>query len=283
VRKERAKRTKLFVEKKGLDRVLGWRGRLGRFGERLFGGRRLGGQTARRRRHSDASEPVGLEGERREFKMKNLGDIESARGERRDGDRDRDREAESFFDAYNYSIRSRSLVPSNLPSLDGRVEVSKRGKVEKRYRQHPDYDADSEHRISRTSLYSEMTGEPRRGPEPRQPVKFMDGIKTKKSTEGNRLKSTTLLGSRFSASTIVSTIGSSKFPPAVPEGELIPVPPLPTEAQVYADRVKPRLLGSGGGGLNGERGLEPSHTGGSLTTNESGLSSRNPFKHLVQG
>lgn len=227
-RKQRAKRTAMFASAKNLGDRSGWRWRLVRFGERLFGHK------------ASRSADVGRRGHEDDMKLTQLRDAEEAR---------HTLDVEHFIDAYDYSTKSRSSkVPSALPSLGGGGGGDRRAR---------DLRVES-NRMSKNSLFSELTGTPRQTAEPRQPVKD-------------------LMASRFS----ISTIGSSKFPPPprVPEGELIPVPPLPTEAQVYANAIKPGLAAVAP--TRGAYWLEPTHTGSSSSSSSSqqaGLSSRNPFR-----
>ncbi|TFK64336.1 hypothetical protein BDN72DRAFT_963270 [Pluteus cervinus] len=314
-KKQRKQRTKMFVEKKGLDRGqgMGWRWRLGRLFSR--NNKTTGDAAASNKNKKDKSKERRLsQASRRsstrpgvadgEYKMRNLGrDVEAGGGDWDEEEgrmEERDRDAESFFDKYDYSTKARSsMAPSSLPPLGGTSRSRQRSQRSDTRNQKPrfaetarvyqarDYDEDidedeedyqTEHKVSRTSMYSEMTGIPRRGPEPRQPVKDVGAasitsthVKLVRPGTGNsngngsgKGKNTNLLlNSRFS----VSTIGSSRFPTGIPEGDLIDIPPVPTEAQAYALATRPDLATLGP--------LEPTHTG---STNKSGLSSRNPFR-----
>lgn len=101
-----------------------------------------------------------------------------------------------------------------------------------------DYESDRSHRLSGRSIYSEVTGLPQRGPEPRQPVK------------------TNPLKSRFSS----TTVGSSVYKkPNLTRRE--PFSPKQTDAEMYAASIR----------------LTPHATGGSYTATNAG-GSRNPFR-----
>lgn len=212
-RKKRAKRTAMFANAKRLDQPHGWRWRLVRFGERLFGHKRS------RVVPVPAYEPEHV-------RMEKLRGAEEAR-EGRDMDK--------FLDAYDYSRAGSSRGPSPLPSL--------RNYERERADQRPMRSSGIS--MSNDSLYSHITGLPRTGPEPRQPV---------------RANPRDLLPSRFSATTVSN--GS-------PEPSPQPVPTFaeefrpPTPAQEYARLVtlnqptEPR----------GEYWVQPTNTGGSNSYN----------------
>lgn len=101
-------------------------------------------------------------------------------------------------------------------------------------------------RLSGPSLYSQVTGIPRHIPDTRQPVKK------------NQMES------RFSSSTFGSSVYSSR---SHRERELVPPPKPASEAEAYANAVKPSLATSPP--AQGSYWLVPANTGGS---------SRNPFR-----
>ncbi|KAI6037038.1 growth factor receptor domain-containing protein [Pisolithus microcarpus] len=138
-----------------------------------------------------------------------------------------DRELEKLIGAYEYSRAGSSRGPSPLPSLHDR-------------KSHGPHDYDS-HRLSRESLYSQVTGMPRNGPEPRQPVKSNP------------------LTSRFSTTTVGSSVCKK---PSILKRELTPRKPPPTDAEAYATSVRDVADGSG------SYWVTPVNTGGS----------RNPFR-----
>jgi hypothetical protein len=110
----------------------------------------------------------------------------------------------------------------------------------KRRGSHDYSDAHSSPRLSTGSMYSQVTGMPRTGPEPRQPVK------------------TNPLTSRFST----TTLGSSVYKkPSVSKRELTPHTP-PTDAEAYAASVRQSLE------PDTSHWITPTNTGGS----------RNPFR-----
>lgn len=156
--------------------------------------------------------------------------------------REEDMDLDQFIGAYDHSTKAesrRSGTPSSMPSLgDGQQSRDR-----KRRRQ-----VDVDERLSvGHSLYSEITGQPRQGPEPRQPVKR------------------DMLSSRFSA----TTLGSSAFsvsPPSRPAGSE------PTEAEAYAMAVRPALAASPPLGKE-VRFVTPTNTG------DSEAMSKNPFRH----
>ncbi|KAJ7491081.1 insulin-like growth factor binding protein [Mycena latifolia] len=141
-------------------------------------------------------------------------------------------------------------APSTLPSLDGRRERER------------DPRAAVAEQVARASMYSEVTGVPRNAPEPRQPV------------------SKTLL-SRYPSS--ASSAGRSYMYDSSLDAQLVdvdvPAPTGPSEAQVYADAVRPGLAASPP--TRGAYWLEPTRTGtsaGWIEPNRTGTSSNNPFR-----
>ena len=105
-----------------------------------------------------------------------------------------------------------------------------------------DHESDRSHRLSGRSLYSEVTGMPPHGPEPRQPVK------------------TNPLTSRFSS----TTLGSSMYKkPSLTRREPFSPVELQTDAEAYAASVRMTPFATGGSCL-----VTATNTGGS----------RNPFR-----
>ncbi|KAF8894822.1 hypothetical protein BD779DRAFT_865614 [Infundibulicybe gibba] len=138
-RKQRAKRTAMFASAKQLDQK-GWRWRLVRFGEKLFG------HSASKQVHPASVPDLERGGD---IKMRAMHfDSASAR---------HTIEMEKFIDAYDYSRSSRA--PSSLPSLNDH-----RARDMRHLPSHSN-------RLSGHSMFSEVTGMPRHTPEPRQPVK----------------------------------------------------------------------------------------------------------------
>jgi hypothetical protein len=167
-RNARAKQTAKFATAKSLNRKDNWRWRLVRFGEKLFG--------------HNKSTRVPEESE--DIKLMKMRDAEEARHER---------EMEKLVGTYEYSrAGSRSSRgPSTLPSLHDHS--------------HHRRDSQGSATLSAESLYSQVTGMPRRMPEPRQPLKHGE-----------------LPKSRFSLSTFTSSnySGKRKAPPPVTDAEL---------------------------------------------------------------
>jgi len=138
-----------------------------------------------------------------------------------------DRELDKLIGAYEYSRAGSNGAPSVFDHKHGES-----------------HDNDSYH-SPRGSMYSQMTGMPLRGPEPRQPVK------------------TNPLTSRFSTSTLGSSVYKKK-PSALSRR---PSPPrLETDAQAYAASVQQSAQSTGGSSW-----VTPTNTGGS----------RNPFRTLA--
>jgi hypothetical protein len=178
-RRIRAKHTARFASVKALDRKDNWRWRLVRFGERLFG------HKASTRVVEDSDD----------IKLMKMRAAEEARHEH---------EMEKLVGAYEYS-RSGTRSSRGPPTV---VSVH-------------DHHHDSRDSVtlSADSIYSQVTGMPRRLPEPRQPLKNVD-----------------LPKSRFS----LSTLGSSTH-----YGKRKPPPPV-TDAAAYAQAVRMEKTSTGG-------------------------------------
>lgn len=152
-RKQRAKRTEMFATTPGYNRARpsGWRWRLVRFGEKLFGHRR-----------SRRVPVVVVSGESEVMKLRTLRAAEEAR------DREHEEDMVKLIGDYNYPSRPSSPQPQQHHTRNGVAD------------RRPVSDASQ---LSAPSIYSQMTGMPRKAPEPRQPLRQKD------------------LTSRFSAST----------------------------------------------------------------------------------
>ncbi|KAI0933443.1 hypothetical protein AcV5_005588 [Taiwanofungus camphoratus] len=182
MRKKRAQATQVFASAKRLNQSHSWRWRLMRFGERLFG-------------HTPMQRWVVPE-ENDEVRLEKLRAAEEARY---------DRDMEKLIGSYEYSKAGSYRQPSPLPSLreyDGRQS-------NRREAPHHASNRLSAGSLSAGSLYTQVTGMPRRAPEPRQPVK----------------KGADMLPSRFSD----TTYGTSE--------EVFDPPKAPTPAQEYARSV----------------------------------------------
>lgn len=222
-RKQRAKRTAQFASKKNLNGPHGWRGRLIRFGERLFG---HGSSKKLQKTPGDAILPVAYktyDGTRsrptstlhslRDMKLKSAPTKMDAKPKKSADD-----DIDMFIDSYNHSAYTReSRAPSTLPGLEDRQRFQR---------------ANQRH-VERESIYSQVTGVQRHTPEPRQPVRRAASA-----------------ASRLSASSIGSEM--TRHAPAK-EGLLIDIddapprlPPLPLQ-----------MLGTGGSGSAGY-GIGPS-------------------------
>ncbi|KAG0706471.1 growth factor receptor domain-containing protein [Suillus ampliporus] len=194
-RKQRAKDTAAFASAKALPHKNNWRWRLVRFGERLFG--------HDRRQPRPETEEIAL------WKLR-------AAEEARHHD-----EMDKLVGAYGSSRSGSSRSPSPLPSL----------RPYKRRGSHDYSDAhSSSNSLSAGSMYSQMTGMPRTGPEPRQPVK------------------TNPLTSRFSS----TTLGSSVLKKPSPSKRGLTPPKPPTDAEAYAASVR-----------QSPHSIIPTNTGGS--------------------
>ncbi|KAJ7611693.1 insulin-like growth factor binding protein [Roridomyces roridus] len=220
-RKQRAKQTAAFAAAKQLGPKVSW---FVRFRRKLFGGHR----ASRRRQAADVAPPITHEDvESEAIKLMKMRNAEEARHHR-------EMEKLELFGAYEYehsrrlSRASSNHAPSTLPPLNG-----------------PQNNLADQ--VSRSSIYSQVTGMPRAAPEPRQPV----------NKALNRYPSS------------VSSAGRSyMFRAPAPEARLVDVDvpvvvPAATEAQVYAQAVRPGL------GNGGTYWLEPHRTG---------TSSNNPFR-----
>jgi len=252
-RKQREKQTKMFASAKKLDNPHGWRWRLAKFGERLFGRKKARPDAElpvayNHHHYHHNSRPQSIVSEReygQDIKMKKMPSSK---------DLSRRETVDDFIDAYNYSTHRTSRAPSTLPELDHGYDreytPSERQDYTKRLKKqlHP-----QQRRIEQEqeSLYSEVTGKQRLTPEPRQPLK--------------RELST---ASRFTR----SSVGSSAFAPmpsrnlnaTTREGLLVdlddqserrtPAAPLQmlstgnttpprTEAQAYMMSVRPNVTG----------------------------------------
>lgn len=217
-RKKRAKATVMFATAKRLHRPGGWRWRLVRFGEKLFGHNR--------------SHLVPVQ-QPQPMRMEKLRDVEEARDSR---------DMDKILDAYDYSRAGSSRAPSPLPSLHDYDREPIRT-TDTRLLQHKF----SEAALTNGSLYSQVTGIPPSGPQPRQPV---------------RNNARDLLPSRFSDSTS-SHASPQPSPPPVPN--LIDTSRPPTPAQEYARLVTLNTVNP-----QEQRGMywiQPTDTG----------NSRNPF------
>ena len=179
-RKKRAKRTAQFAIAKSLQPPRTWRGRLARFGERLFG-----------------YGPADAESE--EIKLMKLRNAEEARHHM---------EMEKLHQMGASSSLGKRKPPPSVPSVyeSGRDSLAVPSEVS--------------NRLSDGSLYSQVTGLPRRTPEPRQPMR----------------SNAELLPSRFSTSSTSLSRNSSTRTRELTSRSRTPSPT--TEAEAYAQSVQ---------------------------------------------
>ena len=216
-RRKRAQATALFASAKRLDRPGGWKHRLVRFGEKLFGHKR-----------SRIVSPYDVE----QVKMEKM---RSSEDEAR-----YDRDMDKLLESYEYSRAGSSRGPSPLPSLKDYEYHRERARQRL-----------SGASLTHDSIYSQVTGVPRRGPEPRQPVR----------------NARDLLPSRFSDVTSERSGPQASPPPRMEE--LLSSSRPPTPAQEFARQY---TLGQQQhqqplADTRGAYWVTPNHTG----------NSRNPF------
>ncbi|KAJ3810962.1 growth factor receptor domain-containing protein [Lentinula aff. lateritia] len=222
-RKQRAKRTKAFAKAKNLDQSTSWRWRLVRFGEKLFGHR------ASKRAHPEPTPDVNTGSDSEALKLMKLRNAEEARHHQ-------EMEKLMLISDYQYPPEKRSSYypPSVLPSL---YDVG-------HFRNHLHAVDSAANRLSGPSLYSQVTGVPRNGPEARQPVKK------------------DLITSRFSESSLNSSAKSRDL--TRPH----------TPAEQYAMDVRSDLLVDTSTPEHSSQHahwIQPTHTGATV-------SSKNPFR-----
>ena len=177
-RKQRANKTARFVSAKALDRKLNWRYKLLRFGERLFG-----------------HDTTGRDDEVEEIKLEKLRNAEEARHHA---------EMEKLMGLSNYKAGSARGPSSSSSSLHSSREDRR---IRDSLGVHSEFSRPNS--MSAGSLYSQVTGMPRRTPEPRQPVK----------------ENPDQLPSRFSLSTFSSSVH-------------LPKSSAPSEAESYAKAMR---------------------------------------------
>lgn len=238
-RKQREKRTKTFARVKKLDGPQqGWKWRLVRFGERLFGHKKKDQTDLPVAYYRDSTYSTKLPPVERDIKLRNLAPPKS---EAREPSTKRRETMDELISAYEYTINSRdSHAPSAVSSLDsrGKDEYTKRLKA----------------RIAQDSysLYSEVTGNQRLTPEPRQPLR-KDPVSMRSS-----------IGSSVFVPALTKKLGTAK------EGVLVEVddhqvaPALEsrsnlTDAQAYMMAVRPTGTGNGVSSQSQSSSLPPFH------------------------
>ncbi|KAH9890512.1 insulin-like growth factor binding protein [Cubamyces lactineus] len=234
MRKRRAAATANFAAAKNLNHSKGWRYRLVRFGERLFGHKK----SQRWMVPPEHEEDIRMEKLRAAEEARYGRDVEKLR---RESSMRTDRDLEKLIGSYEYSRAGSSRAPSPLPSLrdyDGDRHSHKASS------HGSDPRARVANDLAQESLYSQVTGQPRRAPEPRQPVR----------------NAADLLPSRFS-----NTTYSSWLTPDPTPGPQVHAAPTP--AQEYARSVTQLGAQPESPPQRGAYWLQPTSTGGS----------RNPF------
>lgn len=216
MRKRRAAATANFAAAKNLNHSRSWRYRLVRFGEKLFGHRK-GQRWMMPPEHGDIKMDKLRVAEEARFErdLEKTRIAEDTRHERdmarlRDSSLRHNREMEKFINSYEYTRAGSSRAPSPLPSLrdyDG-DRHSHKASSKGSDRGHITND------LAEQSLYSQVTGQPRKAPEPRQPIR----------------NPADLLPSRFSSPTTYSSW-------LTPDPPAMPVHSAPTPAQEYARSV----------------------------------------------
>lgn len=225
MRKKRAQQTAAFAAAKNIDKKGTWKFRLMRFGERLFGHAPTRMMNPVEEEEMQLMKMRNVEQERHLREMKKLGGPSSLPS------------YYDFKDQDDHDLRSSSSHsrPSSYYPPGSRA-----------------YQDDNRMSPSRSeSIYSQVTGMPRKTPDPRQPVKEMGTGLTAAPPLPN-------MGSRFSWTTQDTKSSRRRSP------ESLAPPPQATEAQEYVRRVRTP---------EGERGaywLEPTNTGASA--------SKNPFR-----
>lgn len=185
-KKQRAKKTILFAQGKGIDKarwkwgmiVAGWKALWTRKpkGEKPGKARKGEGELPIAYNHHEVTSrtrPVSVLSRTRskeEIKMGAIGRKASTSNRRRTRD---EGDLDSYIDAYDYSRRS-SSIHSNTPSdVDGYYASRNRANLDQKY------DRDRlrrevmrrERDLDENSMFSEITGSQRHTPEPRRPVK----------------------------------------------------------------------------------------------------------------
>ena len=153
-RKQRAKQTAMFASAKKLDGGNGWRWRLEQLRKRLFGKKKrafhaevlpMAYHDDPRRHDSFTDSSHSRISPSREVRLKKLRDMDTHTGN----------DLDKYIDHYEDTVHSRSTsrTPSTFSSIDDHYPVH------------------NPRRIERDSLYTEVTGNQRLTPEPRQPLR----------------------------------------------------------------------------------------------------------------
>jgi hypothetical protein len=267
-RRRRAQRTAAFAQAKDItpQGMSKWRWRLVQLGERVFGHKRNNAQT-----RGDI-ELGNTQEDRKLMQAKLLADAKH--------EQDMDKLIESYQRSLRRDWSRSSRAPTTKTKSTEKIERSDRSERSRHVYHHHhhhtqdllDLGSDSEggNRFSSGSLYSQVTGLPRRGPEAKQPVR------DQQFTDSSHLHAQQ--HSRFSGS---SWSSSSRSYYQRPE-DLAPPPSKLTEAQTYVDEIRPTLHAAGTTQKQNTLAVSTSwlthtHTGTSNVTAGSS-NSRNPFR-----
>jgi hypothetical protein len=250
-RKQRANKTAAFAKAKALDRRPGWKTRLVNFGERLFGHRKPWGKNRG---------PIALQHDNEEIRLRKLRAAEEA---------ERDSYVEKLLDSYEYP-RAGSDNGSTSPGTGRRSPKDRERLRSLRNLERQQSVASSLNSWNAPSIYSEVTGNPRRAPEPREPIKT-----SRRDRERRDM-------SRFSGTTHQSTTAPSDYQPSRHLRNLTPPRAAPTPAEEYASSMMTSTrqqspIAEPGEIPMGAYWLEPVPTG-MTTTSSNESASNNPFR-----
>jgi len=172
-RKQRANKTKQFATAKKLDDAKDWRQRLVRFGERLFGHtpkNRLAGH------HTYAADPRGYPGDTKRGDIA-LQDLEAQRRWRQDQERPPayhdDDDLDGIVGAYGYEPSVRSNPSEYTRFFNRQSHMDPSAELEREYNnlRRQKYRDEALESLASRSIYSQVTGAPKKAPEPRIPIK----------------------------------------------------------------------------------------------------------------
>ena len=172
-RKQRANKTKQFATAKKLDDAKDWRQRLVRFGERLFGHtpkNRLAGH------HTYAADPRGYPGDTKRGDIA-LQDLEAQRRWRQDQERlpayHDDDDLDGIVGAYGYEPSVRSNPSEYTRYFNRQSHMDPSVELEREYSnlRRQKYRDEALESLASRSIYSQVTGAPKKAPEPRIPIK----------------------------------------------------------------------------------------------------------------
>ena len=208
-RKQRAKQTTMFASAKRLDGGNGWRWRLEQLRRRLFGKKAAYHSEVLPMAYRDYDrDSLAISSHTRVPARPNR-DTKVNKREDKSTQRHTADDLDKFIDNYDYSIHSKSSRASSaLSSVDDHYTVH------------------NARRIGRDSLYSEVTGNQRLTPEPRQPLK-------KDASGASKLATTPVL--------IDLEMEQDKVVPTSLPLQMVRSG-VATEAQTYAMSVRPGLM-----------------------------------------